>query len=115
MNDFSRKNTNKKYILNKEYFSSLNKYNFYIPNFIKSLKDNQELMFKIIQKQSNIDTEKCLSSILINYCYENILSQNYFEDEILSLIERYLKFQIEQLRIKKIQINFYEVQFVEKF
>ena len=100
MEDFSPNNTNKKYILNQEYLTSLNQCNFYITNFIKSLRDDQELMFKIIQKSSNVDAEKCLSSFLINYCYENILSQNYIEDELLSLIERSLKFQIDQLKSK---------------
>ena len=63
-------------------------------------------MFKIIQKSSNVDAEKCLSSFLINYCYENILSQNYIEDELLSLIERSLKFQIDQLKSKSDRSKF---------
>ena len=73
---------------------------------MKSLRDDQELMFKIIKKANNIDAEKCLSSFLINYCYENILSQNYIEDELLSLIERCLKFQIDQLNNKNDTIKF---------
>ena len=39
-------------------------------------------MFKIIQKSTTVDAEKCLSNFLINNCYENILSPSYIEDEL---------------------------------
>ena len=55
-------------------------------------------MFKIIQKSTTVDAEKCLSNFLINNCYENILSPSYIEDELLCLILRSLRFQIDQLK-----------------
>ena len=53
-------------------------------------------MFKIIQKASIEDSENCLSKLLINNFYENILSASYIEDELLPLIGRSLREQINQ-------------------
>ena len=55
-------------------------------------------MFKIIQKASIEDSENCLSKLLINNFYENILSASYIEDELLSLIGRSLREEINQLK-----------------
>ena len=53
-------------------------------------------MFKIIQKESIEDSEDCLSKLLINNFYENILSASYIEDELLPLIGRSLREEINQ-------------------
>ena len=86
-----------KYIFNKEPTDNLNQCFSYITNFLFSLRNDQELMFKIIQKASINDSKECLSSLLINNYYENILSSNYIEIELLAIIERSLKFEIDKL------------------
>ena len=86
-----------KYIFNKEPTDNLNQCFSYITNFLFSLRNDQELMFKIIQKASIDDSKECLSSLLINNYYENILSSNYIEIELLAIIERSLKFEIDKL------------------
>ena len=48
-------------------------------------------MFKIIQKESMEDSENCLSILLINNFYENILSASYIEYKLLTLIGRSLR------------------------
>ena len=53
-------------------------------------------MFKIIQKESIEDSKDCLSKLLINNFYENILSASYIEDELLPLIGRSLREEINQ-------------------
>ena len=53
-------------------------------------------MFKIIQKESIEDSEDCLSKLLINNFYENILSASYIEDELLALIGRSLREEINK-------------------
>ena len=55
-------------------------------------------MFKIIQKAPiNHETEKCFSLLIMNNFYENILSSNYIESELLALIERSLNYEINNL------------------
>ena len=71
----------------------------YITNFLFSLRNDQELMFKIIQKAKVEDAENSLSSLIINNFYENILSPSYIEDELLALIERGLRYEINNLKL----------------
>ena len=71
----------------------------YITNFLFSLRNDQELMFKIIQKAKVEDAENSLSSLIINNFYENILSPSYIEDELLALIERGLRYEINNLKV----------------
>ena len=102
MSELCQNNKNKadffiKYIFNKEPTDNLNQCFSYITNFLFSLRNDQELMFKIIQKASIDDSKECLSSLLINNYYENILSSNYIEIELLAIIERSLKFEIDKL------------------
>jgi hypothetical protein len=87
-----------KYKFNKQPTNNLNQCYSYIVNFLLSLRNDQELMFKIIQKASKDDSKKCLSSLLINNFYENILSSNYIEVELLAIIERSLKYEIDKLK-----------------
>ncbi len=54
-------------------------------------------MFKIIQKAKEEGAENCLSSLIINNFYENILSPSYIEDELLALLERGLRYEINNL------------------
>ncbi len=56
-------------------------------------------MFKIIQKAKVEDAENCLSSLIINNFYENILSPSYIEDELLALLERGLRYEINNLKV----------------
>ena len=86
------------YQINKEPTNNLNQCYPYISNFFLSLRNDQELMFKIIQKASIDDSRKCLSSLLINNFYENIVSSNYIEVELLAIIERSLKYEIDKLK-----------------
>ena len=58
-------------------------------------------MFKIIQKAPiNQEAEKCFSLLIMNNFYENILSSNYIESELLALIERSLNYEINNLNSK---------------
>ena len=74
-------------------------------NFLFGLRNDEELMFKIIQKAKIEDSEK-LSKLLINNFYENILSPSYIEDELLSLIGRSLREEIKKLNNSNQTENF---------
>ena len=52
------KKKNYKYILNTSYLDALDQCNVYIKNFLFSLRNDQELMFKIIQKSTINYAEK---------------------------------------------------------
>ena len=86
-----KKKENEKFILNNEPIQQLRESYNYIRNFLFCLRNDEELMFKIIQKASIEDSENCLSKLLINNFYENILSASYIEDELLTLIGRSLR------------------------
>ena len=74
-------------------------------NFMFGLRNDEELMFKIIQKAKIEDSEK-LSKLLINNFYENILSTSYIEDELLALIGRSLREEIKNLNNSNRPENF---------
>ena len=109
----SKKNTKdikqqkKSYKLNLTSTDTINQCYVYITNFLFALRNDQELMFKIIQKAPiNPETEKCFSLFIMNNFYENILSPSYIEDELLALIERSLNYEINLLNSKFDYNNF---------
>ncbi len=102
------KNEKKKsYKLNLSSTELINQCYVYITNFLFALRNDQELMFKIIQKAPlNPETEKCFSLFIMNNFYENILSPSYIEEELLALIERSLNYEINLLNSKFDYNNF---------
>ena len=63
-------------------------------------------MFKLIQKSKIEDSQKCISKLLNNNFYENILSPSYIEDEYLALITRNLRYEINNLKQSNQHFNF---------
>ena len=86
------------FILNKESINPIDQCYGYISNFFFGLRNDEELMFKIIQKSKIEDSQKCISQLLNNNFYENILSPSYIEDEYLALITRNLRQEINNLK-----------------
>ena len=68
----------------------------YISDFICSLWDNPESIAKILSIADVIDVRKNLA-YFVTYLYENIVSSDSQEDQLLYIITRLLKEEIEKL------------------
>ena len=108
-NSKTKNEKKKSYKLNLSSTELINQCYVYITNFLFALRNDQELMFKIIQKAPlNPETEKCFSLFIMNNFYENILSPSYIEEELLALIERSLNYEINLLNPNNAYNNFLE-------
>ena len=91
---------NRKYILKtkpedrSEYFGELN---IYLSNFMKKLWENPEFIFEVLVNSSIDDIKDNLSDFFINNFYENVLSQNCIENNLLYIIALSLKEEINSL------------------
>ena len=91
---------NRSYILKtkpedrSEYFGELN---IYLSNFLKKLWENPEFIFEVLLNSSIDDIKDNLSDFFINNFYENVLSQNCIENNLLYIIALSLKEEINNL------------------
>jgi ABC-type bacteriocin/lantibiotic exporter with double-glycine peptidase domain len=91
---------NRSYILKtkpedrSEYFGELN---IYLSNFLKKLWENPEFIFEVLLNSSIDDIKDNLSDFFINNFYENVLSQNCIENNLLYVITLSLKEEINNL------------------
>ena len=81
----------------------LGELNSYIPNFMFSLWKEPKVVCKLLLSANSKDMKENLSSLFCNNFYENILSPNYIEHNLLFLITLLLKEEIYNFSDKKIK------------
>ena len=102
-NSKENKDTNFKYELVPELSKSLElgEMNSYLPNFILYLWRNPQIICKILLCANTKDIKDHLSNFFCNNFFENILSPNYIEHNLLYLIYFLLNEEINNIDIKK--------------
>ena len=85
------------YFLNKDQGKAFGYHKVFIQNILEHLWKKPELMFYIILKCDLDDIKYNLSSLIINYFYDNILSSSYMEDNLLYLLSLLLKNEVDNL------------------
>ena len=76
----------------------LKELNLFIEKFIIYLWDNPLLIAKILINSNKIDVKYHLAPLITNYFYENILSNNHIEDQLLYIISILLENEINELK-----------------
>ena len=79
---------------NKDYLKDLN---LYIPKFLSYLWENPPLIAKLLIHSDVNDVSKFLAPLFCNNFYENILSPNHIEDQLLYVIYLLLEDEIDKL------------------
>ena len=79
---------------NKDYLKDLN---LYIPKFLSYLWENPPLIAKLLIYSDVNDVRKFLAPLFCNNFYENILSPNHIEDQLLYVIYLLLEDEIDKL------------------
>ena len=91
---------NKKYVLidkyekQCQYFKELNTY---IPKFLHFLWDKPSVISEILYNADPKDVKNNLASLIANNFYENIVSSNYIEDNLILVITLLLKKEVNNL------------------
>ena len=80
---------------NKEYLKDLN---LYIPKLLAYLWENPSLIAKLLINSEIEDVKTFLAPLICNNFYENILSPNYIEDQLLYVIYILLEDEIDKLK-----------------
>ena len=83
--------------------SDLGELNAYIPNFISYLWKEPKIFSKLLLNANTKDMKENLSNFICNNFYENILSPNYIEHNLLYLITLLLNEEINNISKKKIE------------
>ena len=97
---FSRKEKEfRKYLLVDEKMqkNNLKNLNNYIPKFLFYLWDEPKMIVKLLQNASIKDIKNSLAPLIANNFYENILSVNYIEENLLYVSCLLLKDEIQGL------------------
>ena len=81
----------------------LGELNAYIPNFISYLWKEPKIVYKLLLNANSKDMKESLSNFICNNFYENILSPNYIEHNLLYLITLLLNDEINNISKKKIE------------
>ena len=79
---------------NKEYLKDLN---LYIPKLLAYLWENPALIAKLLINSKVDEVKNFLAPLICNNFYENILSPNYIEDQLLYVIYLLLEDEINKL------------------
>jgi len=79
---------------NRDYLKDLN---LYIPKFLSYLWENPSLIAKLLINSNMNDVKKFLAPLFCNNFYENILSPNHIEDQLLYVIYLLLEQEIDKL------------------
>ena len=97
------KDTNFKYELVEDLSKSLEigELNSYLPNFALYLWRNPQIISKLLLSANAKDIKDHLSNFFCNNFFENILSSNYIEHNLLYLIYFLLNEEINNINIKK--------------
>ena len=90
---------------NKEYMKELY---LYIPKLIYHLWDNPSLIAKLLINSNENDIKQYLAPLICDNFYENILSPNYLEDQLVLVIYILLENEINKLKDVNDSKNFLE-------
>ena len=80
---------------NKEYLKQLH---FFVPKILTHLWEQPSLIAKILINANKEDIKKYLAPLICNNFYENILSNNYIEDQLIYIIYLLLENEINNLK-----------------
>ena len=96
--------TDKKYELkDNDYLEDLNAF---IPYFLNLLWENPKIVSEILIYSNITDVKNNLASFFMNNFYENILSEDYIEDNLLIVLTLLMKKEINNLENSQSEINF---------
>ena len=79
--------------------------NTYIPTLMNMLWDNPNIVAELIINSNNDDLKNNIAPFICNNFYENILSSNYIEEQLLYVISIVLKDEINNIIKTKEDIN----------
>ena len=79
---------------NKDYLKQLY---LFIPKILTYLWEQPSLIAKILMNAQKIDIQKYLAPLICNNFYENILSSNYIEDQLIYIIYLLLENEINKI------------------
>ena len=82
-------------IEDNEQLKSLNNY---LPNLLTYLWENPKIVSTLLLKSNINDIKMHLASLIVNNFYENILSSNYIEDNLMYVLALMLKEEINNLQ-----------------
>ena len=88
---------NKQYILIKDN-ENLKDLNNYLPNLLTYLWEHPKIIATLLSNSNIKDIEDNLASFIVNNFYENILSSNYIEDNLMYVLALILKEEINKLK-----------------
>ena len=87
---------NKKFILTKDN-DALKDLNNYLPNLLTYLWEHPKIVALLLSNSNINDIKNNLASLIINNFYENILSSNYIEDNLMYVLTLMIKTEINNL------------------
>ena len=81
----------------KEDLDLLKEYKFYFPHLLFYLWDKPKIMAFILQKAEKSDIKNYLAPLIVNNFYENILSPNFIEENLIYVLTILLNEEINNL------------------
>ena len=87
---------NKKFVLTKDN-EELKYLNNYLPNLLIYLWENPKIVALLLSNSNINDIKNNLASLIVNNFYENILSSNYIEDNLMYVLALMIKKEINNL------------------
>ena len=90
----------------KDDLSLLKEYKFYLRNFLFSLWEKPKIIAFIIQNADKSDTKNYLAPFIVNNFYENILSHNFIEENLIYVLTILLNDEINNLSNIEENVNF---------
>ena len=87
---------NKKFVLCKDN-DNLKDLNNYLPNLLTYLWENPKIVSILLSNSDINDIKENLASFIVNNFYENILSSNYIEDNLMYVLALMIKEEINNL------------------
>ena len=107
MNMVSKRKKNDDIILElKDDLNLLKQYKFYLSDFLFSLWEKPNIMAFILQNADKSDIKNYLAPFIVNNFYENILSLNFIEENLIYVLTILLNNEINNLSSIKENVNF---------
>jgi len=95
---YSQLNKSEKKFILKQDLSDFKVMNNYIPNFFKFLWENPKLVADIIINCDLNDIKDSLANLFMNNFYQNILSSNYVENNLMYVLTLLIKEEINNFK-----------------
>ena len=95
---YSQLNKSEKKFILKQDLSDFKVMNNYIPNFFKFLWENPKLVADIIINCDKNDIKDSFANLFMNNFYQNILSSNYVENNLMYVLTLLIKEEINNLK-----------------